>query len=117
VNRTALIQKLRNLTSIPIVELHQWVYTLDAEFAHKLLIARENDLGLYDPIEDDPKIASHITAIRLELSKSEEIKNDNNRLSTHKEWAILKELLKSRHGVDWKTPLEMNPWMRINWKR
>ena len=70
----------------------------------------------HDPIEDDPLFSQRIeaasAAAHLELS-------DHPRKGQlglcHVFWATKKRILKEQYSIDWKTPVEMDPYRLVMW--
>jgi len=63
---------------------------------------------LHDPIEDDPLVKPLYLAICDEVSS--ELHELRNRRGTYNRlWARIKELMLERHGIEWRSPREMNP--------
>jgi len=69
------------------------------------------DHMLIDPIEHDPATA---TLFREAVAEVEKLTDDRPRLrrgSCFRNWVALKNLLRDQYGIEWFTPVEMNPWM------
>jgi hypothetical protein len=71
---------------------------------------------LYDPIEDDPAVrpllaeADREGQARLEEMRAKQGRPGKGGLGdVHFYWALKKEYLKDKYGIDWRTPAEMNP--------
>ncbi len=68
-----------------------------------------------DPIEDDPVLGPLVAAARAEANESladSSWKGESG--YCHLVWSVQKRILKERHGIDWKTPKEMNPSVRYD---
>lgn len=67
----------------------------------------DDDLN-HDPQEDDPKLGP---IIRQAEAEAEARLSDEPRGIgfCHLLWETQKDLLKTKYGIDWKTPAEMNP--------
>jgi len=59
-----------------------------------------------DPIENDPFIAEKINEAKKVAHEKVEHKGLGR---IHAIWSVTKQELKDRHGIDWRTPAEMNP--------
>ena len=70
----------------------------------------DNDGIAHDPIEKDPVIGSLVRQAeeeaKVELAKGEFVLDMGY---CYMVWEKQKEILKERHGIDWKSPDEMNP--------
>lgn len=66
---------------------------------------------LIDPIEVDPQYSGLIEAIRLEARNKLDARElgDGRRGRAGRMWGWMKEELKARHNIDWRTPIEMSP--------
>jgi hypothetical protein len=66
----------------------------------------------HDPVEDTPEFKRVIEVAREEVTAqllSEGFAIERIRASCHLYWPTLQEHLKAKYGIDWKTPIEMNP--------
>ena len=64
----------------------------------------------YDPIYDDPAIRPLIDAAALKAEKLLEHDPRRGQMGfCYVGWATIKKILLEEHGIDWKTPSEMNP--------
>jgi len=72
-----------------------------------------NIVVLYDPQEDDSEKRSYIEAAQVEADGS--LAEGPNVLgSCNAAWAIQKQILREKYGIDWQTPAEMNPGCRFD---
>ena len=63
-----------------------------------------------DPIEKNPKLRAIFIAVEKEVEVELAKHPDRGTLGfTHTIWETKKHILKEKHGIDWKTPAEMNP--------
>lgn len=92
---------------------HAPAQSLDQIAAHDVKTEPGGLVALRDPIEDDPRYLAVIASIDAEvqaLVAAERKAHPEVKVGwAHSEWAHKKRLLKERHGLDWKTPLEMDP--------
>jgi hypothetical protein len=64
----------------------------------------------YDPAEDDPVLGPLIAQAEIAARKSKEVMDSHGqRGNCHDLWRAQKRILKEKHGIDWRTPAEMNP--------
>jgi len=64
----------------------------------------------HDPIEDDPAIMPLIDAAALEAARLLEHDPRRGQMGfCYVGWAATKRILREKHGIEWKTPSEMNP--------
>ena len=70
----------------------------------------------HDPIEDDPQyslvLEAASNAAHLELADHP---RKGERGFCHIFWAAKKRILKEEHSIDWKTPVEMDPYRLTMW--
>jgi hypothetical protein len=67
---------------------------------------RPSDMQLIrDPIEDDPRYREILE--RADAETREELAGKERNCYVF--WKVKKRILKERHGLDWKTPAELNP--------
>ncbi|MBX7114079.1 MAG: hypothetical protein K1X64_07065 [Myxococcaceae bacterium] len=92
---------------------HAPAQSLEHIAAHDVKTEPGGLVALRDPIEDDPRYLAVIASVDVEvqaLVTAEKKAHPEVKVGwAHSEWAHKKRLLKERHGLDWKTPLEMNP--------
>lgn len=63
-----------------------------------------------DPVEDDPRYADAFRSIDGEVKAEMAASGDTQRRgSVYRYWAIKKRILKTKYGIDWRDPGEMNP--------
>ena len=64
----------------------------------------------YDPIYDDPAIKPLIDSAALEAGRLLEHDPKRGQMGfCYVTWATIKRILREEHGIEWKTPSEMNP--------
>jgi hypothetical protein len=70
----------------------------------------------HDPIEDDPQFASILEEASNE-ARSELAEHPRNGQMgfCHIFWATKKKILKEKYSIDWKTPVEMDPYRLVMW--
>lgn len=70
---------------------------------------------LRDPIEFDPITTPLVVSIEAEgRDRLDRGEFGQGRGKAHRLWAWMKSELQSRHGIEWKSPREMNPDVRID---
>ena len=125
------VATLRRLTDLPWMECKRFLASLSQAERERYIAAAEANPGgiLRDPIEDDPAVrplflAACEEAARevqewhrqriAELEQSSPAVADlfrSGRGLCHRTWDRIKELLRERHGIEWRSPREMNPWV------
>jgi hypothetical protein len=64
----------------------------------------------HDPIEDDPQIGPLIDAATREAHEALADHPHRGQLGfCHVLWGKKKEILREKHGIEWRTPSEMDP--------
>ena len=64
----------------------------------------------HDPIEDDPEIRPLIDAATEEANEALADHPRRGQLGfCHVLWATKKRILREKHGIEWRTPSEMDP--------
>jgi len=67
-----------------------------------------------DPKEYDPKYRSIIAAAETEAEKIVADMGISGMGTCHAIWGEQKKILKEKHGIDWKSPAEMNPEVKFD---
>jgi len=63
-----------------------------------------------DPIENDPQLKPLVEAAAKEAEAELQPPRDGHEMGMcHHLWRRQKEILRERHGIDWRSPAEMNP--------
>jgi hypothetical protein len=63
-----------------------------------------------DPIEDDPKFKAVIEVVMSEVMAELADHPWKDKLGfCHVIWGTKKRILKEKHGIEWRSPREMNP--------
>jgi hypothetical protein len=125
------VQRLRQLTDLPWMECKRFLASLaPAERTRFIEAMREHPGGiLRDPIEDDPAVrplflaaceeatrevrewhGQHIAELEQRFPAVADLFRSGRGLC-HRTWARIKELLRERHGIEWRSPRELNPWV------
>ena len=69
----------------------------------------------YDPIEDDPNIKPALVAADEEaLAELVAAGRNIGFGSCHSLWRVKQRILKEKYQVEWKSPGEMNPYMKFD---
>jgi hypothetical protein len=72
----------------------------------------------HDPLEDDAVVGPLIKAVLDEVADQVHREFDDQGLGVrgrcHAIWNRATEILRDRHGVDWKSPRRMNPSFRFD---
>ncbi len=79
----------------------------------QLLLAQSGDHLFHDPVEDLPDMAE--TFVRASEDADTELVGIERGMGfCHRFWRTKKRILKTKYGVDWFTPGEMNPSTRFD---
>jgi hypothetical protein len=124
---------LRRKTGLPLLACRDLLRNATPDLREKLLLAVRTQDGtnfLRDPIEDDPAFSAAFEEAGREANRlvEQQLAAERARLRAegmsdlefvlryrcHLYWGQLKRLLKERHGVDWLSPAEMNPYHRFD---
>jgi len=62
-----------------------------------------------DPAEDDPDLATVLLRATLEVDAELAGENRNLMGFCHVFWHTKQRILRERYGVEWRTPVELNP--------
>ena len=63
-----------------------------------------------DQLYEDPAMRARIKAAKQEAEQLLEYDPLRGQMGfCHLYWATVKRILRERHGIDWKSPAEMNP--------
>ena len=79
----------------------------------QLIFAQSGEPLLHDPIEDLPDMAEALENASAETD-TELAGIERGMGFCHRFWRTKKRILKTKHGVDWLTPGEMNPSTRFD---
>lgn len=87
---------------------------------------------LHDPLEDDPDLQPIFEDVRLQARQEVdrehrqrmiELQNTlpkvadlfhSGRGRCHQQWFVMKRILREKYGIEWMTPVEMNPFIVVN---
>lgn len=123
-----LVFDVRRRTGMPVLECKRYLEQLPPADYAKFMVAIATQHGqiLHDPIEDDPAYASILDEVareaeylidqqiqkrqrELRANGLEHMESMARRGVCHGIWHIMQRLLRERHGVEWRTPAQMNP--------
>ena len=125
-----LVRRLRVATDLPWVECKRVLAPLTPAERLRYVEGFETRPGrtiLHDPIEDDPAVRPLFLAARVDAAREVaewhrqyvvemEARSPavadmlrSGRGLCHRVWGRTKELMRERHGIDWRSPREMNP--------
>jgi hypothetical protein len=77
-----------------------WVYTVNSRF---------DSVEVRDAQEYDPKLKAKFDAARKEVESTMTNRNIKGFGSIHFYWQELRRTLKNDHGIEWRSPSELNP--------
>jgi hypothetical protein len=123
------VARLRRRTGMPWMECKRFLASLTPSERDKYIVPAEAqpDGPLHDPIEDDPAIRPLFLTICEEATREAEewrrqriaeLERQSPAVADlfrrgqglcHRIWARTKALLRERHGIEWRSPAEMNP--------
>lgn len=129
-----LVMRLRRATGLPFLEAKRLLTTKPIEEQHTYVEAVENAQNgvINDPIENDPEVGPIIKTVMETVATQVQEEHDNyiarfeqtsptvadlfrsGRGLCQAIWHQTKQKLKNEHGIDWKTPAEMTPWIHID---
>ncbi len=107
------VMKIRRATGLGVLDAKHLLSTASPLFRERLELAAEyqcteSDDILHDPIEDDPQTKAIIE--QAEIETKTRLSGERRRMGfCHLYWKTKKAILKEKHGIDWFTPIEMNP--------
>jgi hypothetical protein len=125
------VASLRRRTGMPWMECKRFLASLTPAERDKYIAAAgvQPDGFLHDPTEDDPAIRplflavceeatreaeewhrQHIAELEQEYPAVADLFRRGQGLC-HRIWARTKALLRERHGIEWRSPAEVNPWV------
>ena len=127
----SLVIRLRKQTGLPLMECKHFLERFTPEERIRLVELRESqtDTFVHDPIEDNPSIRSLFEAVRAEVNgvvteehrkRIAELEESSPTVESlfrggrglcHREWQLTKKLMKERHGIEWQSPADLNPWV------
>lgn len=115
----ALAMRLRQATEQTPVVCADLLRPLSAEMRLRYVERFESSaarLLLCDPLEVDPQFGPIIAAIGFEAKELLEsgALGDGRRGRSGRMWGWMQRELLQRHGIEWKTPLEMTPGVALD---
>lgn len=128
------LMRLHHETGLPVLSAKGLLVSMPPAEQENFIVALESAQGriLRDPIEDDPNLGPIIGAVLDAVGKQVQDEHDahikelaitspavahlfkSGRGLCHAVWLKAKQQLKDEHGIDWKTPAEMNPWKHFD---
>lgn len=123
-----VVARVRCKTGMPVLQCKRYLEQLPPADYAKFIAAIDSQDGriLHDPIEDDPAYASIFEQVareaealidqqiqerqrELRASGMEHMESMVRRGACHGIWHTMQRLLRERHGIEWRTPAQMNP--------
>jgi hypothetical protein len=128
------VQRFRSATGLPVMECKRFLASLSPTDRSAYIELAESQPGrpLHDPIQDDPAIRPLFLAASEEAAREANEWHRQRMAELEREspsvaalfrsgrglcyvvWARTKELMKERHGIDWRSPKELNPLTRFD---
>jgi hypothetical protein len=118
-----LLARFHKATGAPLRKSVEFLSQFSDEQQQKLTLIAETSNGqLHDPIEDEESIKSLFEAVKTEAeseAKQFQSRKGSSALTSkrglcHLQWAIIKRLMLERHGISWRSPAELNPWITFD---
>lgn len=103
-----MVAELRRRTGRPLLECRRMLESaslaeykrIGSEYSHHYRV---------DPTEDDPQLATVLLRATLEVD-AEMAGEDRNMMGfCNLFWRTKQRILRERYGVEWRTPVELNP--------
>ena len=128
---SSLIIELRKRTGLPLVACKSVLKGV-APALRQQFVEFQRGSYMKDPIEGDPIVAPLLESLYQETNAIIEAEHQQHiadiektspdvaailrpgRGLCYRQWSMVKRLLKERHGVDWKSSAELNPWTRFD---
>jgi len=109
-------------TGLTVFRAKQFILYNPDELCARIIKAKSNALGLYDPIEDDPSLSAQISEAKAEDEKIVDRMQAERGLDKslcyfgwcHTYWRETKRILRDRFGIEWFSPAEMNPGVKYD---
>lgn len=117
-----LAMRLRAVTGVPVLVCKRLLEPLSYQHRKWYVEKFERDHPgvaaslLFDPIEIDPKYSARIEGIRSEAKTKLDTGElgDGKRGRSGRMWGWMRDELKTRHNIIWRTPLDMSPWIALD---
>jgi hypothetical protein len=103
-----MVAELRRRTGLPLLECRRMLESATlAEY--KRIGGEYGHQDRVDPAEDDPQLATVLLRATLEAD-AELASEDRNLMGfCNLFWHSKQRILRERYGVEWRTPIELNP--------
>ena len=105
---TWMIAELRRRTALPLLECRRMLEAatladyqrISGEYGHRYRV---------DPAEDDPQFATVLLRATLDVDAA--LAGEDRTITgfCHLSWRTKQRVLRERYGVEWRTPVELNP--------
>jgi|CXWL01.1.fsa_nt_gi hypothetical protein len=97
---------------------HTLAHLPDASGSHDVKTEPGGFIISHDPIEQDPRYLAVIGEVDAEVQRLVSLERQAHpeiKIGwAHSEWEHKKRLLKERHDIDWKSPIELDPGMQMD---
>jgi hypothetical protein len=125
----AMVMTVRERTGLPVLECKKLLGSMTPVWRSEWLAMCESQTGslIHDPQEDDPQIRPLFESICAEVAVVVEQEHAKHIAewdarspaiatlfrktmgSCHRHWRLIKQLMKERHGINWRSPADLNP--------
>lgn len=129
-----LVMRFYRATSLPVMEARRLLSSMPEDEQRKYTNAAENSGNgiINDPLEDDPEIGPIINSVLKAVARQVQDEHGahiadleqtspavaslfrSGRGLCHRIWHMAQKQLRDEHGIEWKTPAEMTPWIIID---
>jgi hypothetical protein len=103
-----MVAELRRRTDLPLLECRRMLEAATLAEYKRISGQYGHDYRV-DPSEDDPSFATVLLRATLEVDA--ELTGEDRAVMgfCHQFWHTKRRILSERYGVDWRTPVELNP--------
>lgn len=129
-----LVMRLRERTGLSVLACKRFLedMTVKERAEWRQIVESQSGPVFHDPQEDDPRIRPLFEAICKEVALIVN-KEHTQRIAAleasfpaiadvlrsgrglcHRHWWLIKQLMKERHGIDWRSPADLNPGTRFD---
>jgi hypothetical protein len=108
-----IVMQVHHATGLGILDAKQFLTQASLLLYSRLVEAAQTQSGeefrrLYDPIEEDPESVKAMQ--QAEKETQEALSNSQRQMGfCHLFWNTKQRILKEKYGIEWFTPVQMNP--------